>query len=670
MGNQLSFKSKIALLVVTFLFLPTFVNSAQAWPQSNVDATVFGGVNLESGEAVVADSLGNLYVGGKYRVAADFDPTSGYDTRTANTSVSAINYDLFISKFDSSGERLWTKILTGPGDEDLVDLSVDSADNLYVAGSFETEMDFDPTSGTDLQSASTGKNGFVSKYDSSGSYLWTKNFGAPNQIDLVQAMELDSSGNIYMVGSFSGTADFNPSINETYSVASAGGNDAFLLKLNSNGQFLQACKFGSGNVESAQGLSVSSSGKIAITGYFQGTGDFNPGSTVNNLVSNGNYDVFVVQVDANCVYQWAISFGSSTGYDYGYGITTDTSDNVFVAGTFSGEVDFNPGVPVETITSISNDIYALMLSPSGVFGWVKSISGAGSDSGNKIVLDAENNVYVAGAIGAGNSNLDSAASNTTVTSLGLTDAIVWKLGSSGQYLGYERIGSTQSDSVYDISVSRTLGKFFVTGSHAAAVSINTGSGPTSFPHYGSADVFTARFSTFAAAVVSSNTNSSSSSESATRLAREERQRQVEAAVGELKSSLASGKPLTPDQFTKADIRGVTAKNVSSINEEIQKLGLEVSQSIVEIARIVFKYEVAGRIEGNVTVYYPELVSAGLAPINSPYKTATLRELKKYPVDKVDSLIEISAAIAEIQQKYEARKNRLKEIINRIYNARS
>lgn len=58
MGNQLSFKSKIALLVVTFLFLPTFVNSAQAWPQSNVDATVFGGVNLESGEAVVADSLG------------------------------------------------------------------------------------------------------------------------------------------------------------------------------------------------------------------------------------------------------------------------------------------------------------------------------------------------------------------------------------------------------------------------------------------------------------------------------------------------------------------------------------------------------------------------------------------------------------------------------------
>ena len=137
------------------------------------------------------------------------------------------------------------------------------------------------------------------------------------------------------------------------------------------------------------------------------------------------------------------------------------------------------------------------------------------------------------------------------------------------------------------------------------------------------------------------------------------------AVTELKSSLASGKPLTPDQFSKADIRGVTAKNISSINEEILKLSREASQNIGEITRVVFRYEVAGRIESNATVYYPELVSAGLAPIDSPYKTATLRELKKYPADKIDSIPEIAIAISEIQKKYESRKNRLVELIARI-----
>jgi hypothetical protein len=164
---------------------------------------------------------------------------------------------------------------------------------------------------------------------------------------------------------------------------------------------------------------------------------------------------------------------------------------------------------------------------------------------------------------------------------------------------------------------------------------------------------------------SNNSSSSASSDEQIRKSREERAKAVEKAIGEIKSTLSSGKPLTVDQFAAADIFGVTAKNITYVNEEISQLKGEDSQNLGAIAKIVFKYEVAGRIEGSKTVYYPELVSAGLAPAESIYRTAVLRELKKLPTEKVDSLIEISAAVAEIQQKYMARKNRILEIIARI-----
>lgn len=262
-------------------------------------------------------------------------------------------------------------------------------------------------------------------------------------------------------------------------------------------------------------------------------------------------------------------------------------------------------------------------------------------------------------------NLDPANSSTTVTSNGLTDGIVWKLNSSGAYIGYDRFGAAQSDQVTDIYIVNA-GKFAITGNFGSAVSIDTGNGPQTFSNAGSGDAFMIHLATLAAPVSSSNSSSSSaSSEEQIRKSREERAKAVEKAIGDIKSTLSSGRPLTANQFAAADIFGVTTKNIAYINEEISRLKAEDSQNLTVIAKIVFKYEVAGRIEDSKTVFYPELVSAGLAPAESIYRTAVLRELKKLPSEKVDSLIKISVAVVEIQAKYITRKNRILEVIARI-----
>jgi len=78
-------------------------------------------------------------------------------------------------------------------------------------------------------------------------------------------------------------------------------------------------------------------GNVYITGYFLGTIDFDPGTSVYNLNSSGHIDIFVAKYNANGQLEWAYSFGDPNNIesypgDFGTGITTDTSGNVYITG--------------------------------------------------------------------------------------------------------------------------------------------------------------------------------------------------------------------------------------------------------------------------------------------------------------------------------------------------
>ncbi|MCL5073004.1 MAG: T9SS type A sorting domain-containing protein [Actinobacteria bacterium] len=132
---------------------------------------------------------------------------------------------------------------------------------------------------------------FVAKFASAGTLIWAKSFGATTE-DCGKGIDLDATGNVYTTGYFYGAADFNPGA-ATNTLTPAGNCDAFISKLDATGNFVWAKKMGGTDFDFGNALNVDGSGNVVAAGYFQGTGDFDPGSVVYNLTSAGSYDMFI-----------------------------------------------------------------------------------------------------------------------------------------------------------------------------------------------------------------------------------------------------------------------------------------------------------------------------------------------------------------------------------------
>lgn len=642
------------------------VAPASAWVVADLPVVTFGGPSHDYAYKIAIDSSNNVYATGSFEGTVDFDPSS---TGSASlTSVGAT--DAFLTKFDSNGNFLWVKKFGGLSSDGGRSIAVDSNGNVYLAGLFQGVVDFDFGSSEESFTAVASNDMFLTRLTSDGNYQWTKRYGGSGN-DYIIDLAIDNSNNILLTGAYNGTADFDSSAS-TLNISSSGGStDIAIAKVNSDGTTLWAKSVGGTGTDGVSRIRLTSSGEIVVLGNFQLTADFNPGSDAYSVTSAGNPDVFLLKLGADGAFIWVKTFGG-TSADYASGLAIDSTGNIVFSGLFQGTVDFDANSSTYSLTSAGNyDPFVEKVDASGNLIWVKSLGGTGEDWSSGVTLDSSGSVYLSGFYKSAADFNPGAEYDTFTAQSVFFDGFLTKLDTNGGYSWTRTISGAFEDRIQDVR-SNSSGGIFVLGYINGTTDLDMGSGIRNITTTAS-DVYFARlrsdgttsFTLDEDIPVITVSPTSHSSNDAQRISREEREKAVQKAVGELRSTLASGKPLTADQFTNAEIRGVTSKNVSVINEEISKLPIAESQSIVSIARIVFKYDVAGRLEKSVTVYYPELVAAGFAPSVSEYRTATLRELKKLPAEKVDSLLEITAAVAEIQQKYVARKLRLIEVIARI-----
>ena len=227
------------LLIVSIIFYTTPINT-------KADATYdfafrVGKTSTDNARGIVVDPTNNyIYVAGAYSsTSVDFDPGAG----TANLSAVG-GTDIFLAKYDLSGNFVWVKSMGGTGNENPNDIDIDSSGNIYLTGAYNNLADFDPNAGIlNLNPASAGANDiFVAKYDSSGGVVWAKSMGGISN-DIGIGVAVDGNGNVYTNGYFSGTADFDPGAG-TANLTSAGGTDIFVSKLNSSGTFVFVKQFG------------------------------------------------------------------------------------------------------------------------------------------------------------------------------------------------------------------------------------------------------------------------------------------------------------------------------------------------------------------------------------------------------------------------------------------
>ncbi|MBK9282752.1 MAG: hypothetical protein IPM51_00340 [Sphingobacteriaceae bacterium] len=320
----------------------------------------------------------------------------------------------------------------------------------------------------------------------SPSLNWAHGIGESNT-DLGMSIVTDPSGNVYTTGRFQDTVDFDPGIN-TFSIVSAGYDDAYVLKLSASGNFIWAIKFGGASFDAGYRIALDGIGNIYVSGIFRGTCDFDPGPGVTNLISNGvsESDVFIVKLDASGNFIWAKNVGSS-GSDYAYGLFINQIGDVYVSGNFFNTIDLDPGPAIFTATSNgSEDVFLLKLNSIGDFLWAATFGSTGKDGGSTVACDQFGNVYLSGYFQF-TIDFDPGPGTSTLSSVsGWQDIFLIKLDNAGNFIWAKSYGGSGIDNCLSMRIDQ-LNNIYCTGYFHDIVDFDPGPGIMNLPSAGLQD---------------------------------------------------------------------------------------------------------------------------------------------------------------------------------------
>ncbi|MBW8060722.1 MAG: T9SS type A sorting domain-containing protein [Solirubrobacterales bacterium] len=384
----------------------------------------------------------------------------------------------------------WAKSIGSTTTDHGNSIATDASGNAYITGYFQDTADFDPGAGVQNLTSVGARDIFFAKYDTNGNYLWAKSIGSTSP-DYGYSIATDASGNAYITGSFEDTADFDPGAG-VQNLISVGQVDIFFAKYDANGNYLWAKSIGS-TWDRGNSIATDASGNAYITGYFQGTADFDPGAAVQNLTSVGGANIFFAKYDANGNYLWAKSIGSSSiQNDAGNSIATDASGNAYITGYFYGTADFDPGAAVQNLTPVgSADVFFAKYDANGNYLWAKNIGSTNWDDGNSIATDASGNAYITGYFQA-TADFDPGAGVQNLTSVGGGDIFFAKYDANGNYLWAKSIGSTVWDAGNSIATDAS-GNAYITGYFQGTADFDPGAGVQNLTSVGNTDIFFAKY---------------------------------------------------------------------------------------------------------------------------------------------------------------------------------
>lgn len=202
--------------------------------------------------------------------------------------------------------------------------------------------------------------------------------------------------------------------------------------------------------EQGTAVAVDAGGNVYTTGYFRGTVDFDPGVDVFPLTSAGSEDIFITKLDSAGNLRWALQLGGA-GADFAYGVTVDSSGNVYTTGAFEGTVDFDSDASIAPRTSAGmSDIFVTKHDSTGALIWASNLGGTGADVGRGVAVGVDGIVYATGRFEPTGGPADSA------------DVFIVALTSVGQFVANFPLGSVGFDVGYGITIDGN-GSIYVTG---------------------------------------------------------------------------------------------------------------------------------------------------------------------------------------------------------------
>lgn len=387
-------------------------------PSPGNTAALLGTNEADIGESIAIDSRGNRYV-------------AGYTYGQLSGQVNSGGADAFVSKINSHGEIQWTKMIGSSSDDFCTGIAVDFSGNAYITGHTSADMGEETNSGGDdifvskidsngevvwtklfgteeqdfglgiavnstsevyitgctfgnLGGASKGNSdAIVVKMSSEGLIIWKTIFGTQWH-DRGNCIAIDAQGNACVTGTSSAILPGK--------TANEGDPDILVAKLDPLGNLLWNKFMGTESEDNARSIKVDSAGNIYVAGSTEG----NLGG-VNSYLSLGFTDLFVSKLNANGETLWIRQLGTETSDENAKGITLDPAGNIYVTGSTTGNMD---GIhTTQNGEWMSSDIFIIRLDETGQIIWTKQIGSDGdySDYASAIASDSAGHLFVAGS---------------------------------------------------------------------------------------------------------------------------------------------------------------------------------------------------------------------------------------------------------------------------------
>ncbi len=373
---------------------------------------------------------------------------------------------------DAANPVGWALDIRGQYTEYVTDVATDPSGNIYITGAFAGTTTFGTMSVTSTGNPTTGiSDVFVVKVSPFGTVEWAKRIGSTLYDEGLRVVA--DAGGVTVGGTFQGTVFFGTGIGTDRT--SAGSRDAFILRLNTLGQFVWVAPGGGTGADTLAGLAVDGSGNTYATGSFRTSAAFGGPS----LTSLGTDDIWVAKYNPTGVHQWSKSIGSATSESAG-GVAVVEGD-VVVGGAFADQIDLGGASPF--MADGGTDLFVVrLMSSNGSHVWSQRQGGTSADQLRRLVPSTN------GVIAIGCHQGTASFGGASFTSAGADDAFVWKMSASGAHVWSIAFGGGDTDCA--TAALETAGQDVIVGGDYRGGGVSIGG--TVLPMLGNIDSFIAK----------------------------------------------------------------------------------------------------------------------------------------------------------------------------------
>jgi len=385
--------------------------------------------------SIAVSEDGFIHVAGGFSGDTDFDPGE-------NTQILSSNgfSDIFVLKLNQEGQLIWVNSYGSTYLDVAHSLAIDMNGNVFITGYFTEAIDFNPGPDSYILTPIGVKNSFVLKLNSEGEFLWVA--GIVGGFNESYSIAVDNWGNSYTVGKFLSNVDFDPGIEYFTIPWIPGGFSAFIVKLDSLGNFVWVKDFQGSNHNEPVSVDVNDNGEILIGGYFSPGTDIDPGEEELYYNYTANLNAFLIKLSSDGHLLWSAPILSQYPSRIS-AISFGADGAMYAAGLFGNELDFNPGFSNGILINALNQtgFFIAGYDPNGDFISANHL-GVGPNSTrwtHGIAIGPDSEILVTGYF-TQSLDLSSIIGGNTVTSVGGSDIFIFSFNHSTTSVYNAKVG--------------------------------------------------------------------------------------------------------------------------------------------------------------------------------------------------------------------------------------